>query len=60
MSNFFETVQIMENSKWELLEDKTTDKVYEALGTAKETVYDAIDTKRNYTSPKFKESEGRG
>ena len=60
MSKFFKTIQEMENAKWAVLEEKTTDKVYNALGTSKEKIYEVIDTKRNYTSPAFREAEDRG
>ena len=60
MSRLFSSIQEMENSKWEILEESTTDKAYEALGTSKDAIYEAIDTKRNYTSSKFRDSEGRG
>ena len=43
-----------------MLESATTDKVYNALGTSKEKIYEVIDTKRNYTSPAFREAEDRG
>ena len=60
MSSLFESVQRLENQKWKLLEDRTTEVLYAKVGTSKEAIYDFIDTKRNYTSPRFREAEDRG
>ena len=60
MNTLFESVQKLENQKWKLLEDQTTEVLYAKAGTSKDAIYGFIDTKLNYTSPKFREVEDRG
>ena len=54
MTQVFDRIQLLENEKWRLLEEKTTDVAYSKIGTSKEEVFDFIDTKLNYTSPRFR------
>ena len=60
LTQVFDSIQLLENEKWRLLEEKTTDVVYEKVGTSREEIFGLIDTKLNYTSPRFREREERG
>ena len=60
MNDFFDNLQKLENQKWKVLEDGTTDKIYEKIGTSREEIFEVIDTKVNYTAPTYREREGRG
>ena len=43
-----------------MIEKETTEVVYSKMGTSRDTAFETIDTKFNYTQPKYREIEGRG
>ena len=46
MEKLFDNIQELENQKWNLLEDQTTNVIYEKMGTSRKAIFDFIDTKK--------------